>query len=138
VAEFRALDEHVLVENRAALVSKLRDMVQHRLLTPEASAALPFLRREMARQRNLNPLRKTLRHAESAIRAIKPCFLMSPLSVAQLLDGAAPSFDLIIFAEASQLPPEDAVGSTIRGKHLVVVGDPKQLPPTNFFTVMSG
>jgi very-short-patch-repair endonuclease len=138
VAEFRALDERVLLENRAALVSALRDMVQHRLRAPDAAAALPFLRREMARQRNLSPLRKTMRQAEPAIRAIKPCFMMSPLSVAQLLDGAAPSFDLVIFDEASQLPAEDAVGATIRGKQLVVVGDPKQLPPTNFFTVMSG
>jgi superfamily I DNA and/or RNA helicase len=79
-----------------------------------------------------------MRHAEPAIRAIKPCFMMSPLSVAQFLDGAAPSFDLVIFDEASQLPAEDAVDATIRGKQLVVVDDPKQLPPTKFFSVMSG
>jgi very-short-patch-repair endonuclease len=138
VAEFQALDERVLLENRAGLVSTLRDMVQHRLQASDASAALPFLRREMARQRNLSPLRRTMRNAQPAIRAIKPCFMMSPLSVAQLLDGTAPSFDLVIFDEASQLPAEDAVGAIIRGKQLVVVGDPKQLPPTNFFTVMSG
>ena len=53
VAEFRPLDEHVLVENRGALVSKLRDMVQPCLQAPDAAAALPFLRRERARQRNL-------------------------------------------------------------------------------------
>ncbi len=137
VAEFKALDERVLLENRAALVSKLRDTVQHRLQAPDAAAAMPFLRREMARQRGLSPRRRTMKHAEAAIRAIKPCFMMSPLSVAQFLDGAAPSFDLVIFDEASQLPAEDAVGAIIRDKQLVVVGDPKQLPPTNFFTVMS-
>jgi very-short-patch-repair endonuclease len=68
------------------------------------------------------------------VRAIKPCFLMSPLTVAQYLGGAAPSFDLVIFDEASQLPSEDAVGAIARGRQLVVVGDPKQLPPTNFFS----
>ena len=61
---------------------------------------------------------------------------MSPLTVAQLLRGSSVSFDLVIFDEASQLPPEDAVGAVIRGKQLIVVGDPKQLPPTTFF--MSG
>ncbi len=138
VAEFRALDERVLLENRAALVARLRDQVQQRLRDGPAAAGMPYLRREMARQRNLSPLRATLKHAEAAIRAIKPCFMMSPLSVAQLLDGKTPSFDVVIFDEASQLPPEDAVGAIIRGAQLIVVGDPKQLPPTNFFAVMGG
>ncbi|MDQ6892321.1 MAG: DUF3320 domain-containing protein [Acidobacteriota bacterium] len=134
IAEFRDLDSRVLLENRAALVGRLRDRVQHRLQEPDAVAALPFLRREMARQRNLKPLRKTLHETEPAMRAIKPCFLMSPLTVAQCLKAGPPSFDLVIFDEASQLPPEDAVGAIVRGSQLVVVGDPKQLPPTTFFT----
>ena len=138
VAEFRALDRRVLEENRAALVAKLRDRVQAALREPEAAAALPFLRREMARQRGLSPLRRTVREAGAAVRAIKPCWMMSPLTVAQLIGGDAPAFDLVIFDEASQLPPEDAVGAVARGRGLVVVGDPKQLPPTNFFAVQSG
>src|SRR5262245_24173603 len=88
----------------------------------------------MAKQRNLSPLRRTLRDAEPAIRAIKPCFLMSPLTVAQYVRGGKPAFDLVIFDEASQLPPEDAVGAIVRGTQLAVVGDPKQLPPTSFFS----
>jgi very-short-patch-repair endonuclease len=135
IAEFRRLDRQVLAENQAALTSRLRDRAQERLQEPRAREALPFLQREMAKQRNHSPLRKTLRHAESAIRAIKPCFLMSPLSVAQYLAGGEPAFDVVIFDEASQLPSEDAVGAIVRGRQLVVVGDPKQLPPTNFFMV---
>lgn len=133
VTEFRQLDRSVLIENRAALVGQLRERVQHGLRAEPAASGMPVLRREMARQRGLSPLRRTMRAAEPAIRAIKPCFMMSPLTVAQYLDGAAPSFDLVIFDEASQLPAEDAVGAIIRGRQLVVVGDPKQLPPTNFF-----
>ncbi len=64
--------------------------------------------------------------------------MMSPQSVAQLLDAEKATFDLVIFDEASQLPTEDAVGAVFRGNQLVVVGDPKQLPPTNFFAVTSG
>jgi very-short-patch-repair endonuclease len=138
VAEFRRLDELVLRENRAALVGQLRDRVQGRLQEPETRDQLPYLRGQMARQRSLAPLRRTMGQAQAAIRAIKPCFMMSPLSVAQFLDGAQPGFDLVIFDEASQLPSEDAVGAIVRGRHLVVVGDPKQLPPTNFFAVSTG
>jgi very-short-patch-repair endonuclease len=138
VAEFRELDQAVLRENRDALVGRLRDAVQARLREPAAKAAMPFLQAQMARERRHAPLRRTLREAGPAIRAIKPCFMMSPLTVAQLLDGGAPSFDMVIFDEASQLPSEDAVGSIVRGARLIVVGDPRQLPPTNFFSVMSG
>ena len=138
VKEFKRLDERVLKENQAALVGQLRARIQHRLQQPDAAVQLPYLRGQMARQRGLAPLRRTMKQAQAAIRAIKPCFMMSPLTVAQYLDGATPSFDLIIFDEASQLPAEDAVGAIIRGKQLVVVGDPKQLPPTNFFSVMTG
>lgn len=134
VSEFRRLDERVLTENRLALVSRLRDQTQRRLREPDSAAALPFLKKEMAKQRGLSPLRRTLRQAGAAIRAIKPCFMMSPLTVAQYLESIEPSFDLIIFDEASQLPPEDSVGSILRGRQLIVVGDPKQLPPTDFFT----
>lgn len=134
VTEFRQLDQRVLLENRAALVSGLRDRVQHALRKEPAASGMPVLRKEMARQRGLAPLRKTMRAAEAAIRAIKPCFMMSPLTVAQYLSGGSPTFDLVIFDEASQLPAEDAVGAIIRGRQLVVVGDPKQLPPTNFFS----
>jgi very-short-patch-repair endonuclease len=138
VAEFRTLDQAVLAENRDALVGRLRDAVQARLREPAAKEAMPFLQTQMARERRHAPLRRTLQQSGAAIRAIKPCFMMSPLTVAQLLDGGNPSFDVVIFDEASQLPSEDAVGAIVRGRRLVVVGDPKQLPPTNFFSVMSG
>jgi very-short-patch-repair endonuclease len=138
VAEFRALDERVFLENRAALVGELRDRLQHQLRTPDAAAGMPLLRRELAKQRAHAPLRKTLTEANATVRAIKPCWMMSPLTVAQYLRGDAPTFDVVIFDEASQLPVEDAVGAVMRGRQLVVVGDPKQLPPTNFFTASIG
>ena len=138
VAEFKELDQRVLLENRAALISQLRDRVQHQLQQSDIAGCLPHLRREIARQRRHAPLRRTMKEAGGAIRVIKPCFMMSPLTVAQLLDASNPGFDLVIFDEASQLPPEDAVGAIARGKQLVVVGDPKQLPPTNFFQVANG
>ena len=136
VAEFRQLDKLVLSENRAALIRQMRDKVQQEIQRPDIQAGKQFLQRQLARQRGHAPLRRTMSVAGSAIRVIKPCLLMSPLSVAQYLRDASSSFDLVIFDEASQLPPQDAAGAILRGKQVVVVGDPKQLPPTNFFNVI--
>lgn len=138
IKEFQELDERVLKENRAALVGAMRERLQNKLREPETNEAMKFLRRELARQRGLAPLRVTMKQSLSAIRAIKPCFMMSPQTVAQLLDAEKAVFDLVIFDEASQLPTEEAAGAILRGTQLVVVGDPKQLPPTNFFAVQSG
>lgn len=138
IKEFQELDERVLKENRAALAGQMRERLQNKLREPEINEAMKFLRRELARQRGLAPLRTTMKQSLAAIRAIKPCFMMSPQTVAQLLDDEKAKFDLVIFDEASQLPTEEAVGAILRGTQLVVVGDPKQLPPTNFFAVQSG
>jgi very-short-patch-repair endonuclease len=138
IQEFKGLDDTILSDNRLKLVRSLRQRTQQKLQTREVVEALPFLRSQLARQRGISPLRILFRRSLPAIRAIKPILMMSPLSVAQLLDGEQTSFDLVIFDEASQLRTEDAVGAIVRGKQLVVVGDPKQLPPTNFFAVSSG
>jgi len=134
---FRQIDEKVTIENRTNLITRMRYSAQERLGSPQAQEGMPHLRREFARQRRFSPLRKTITQSEQTIRAIKPCFLMSPLSVAQYLQGDHPTFDLVVFDEASQLPTEDAIGAICRGTQLIVVGDPKQLPPTNFFTLQS-
>jgi len=83
------------------------------------------------------PVRKILTRAGVSIQALKPCFMMGPQAVAQYLTPGVIKFDLVIMDEASQLKPEEAIGSIARGGQLVVVGDPKQLPPTSFFSRMS-
>lgn len=138
IKEFRDLDAGVLRENRSILINQLRRGLQDNLRRPEIQDGMRFLRSQLSKQRNLAPLRTTIKHSLAAIRAIKPCFMMSPLTVSQLLDDEANKFDLVIFDEASQLPTEDAVCSILRANQVVVVGDPKQLPPTNFFAVQSG
>ncbi len=108
IKEFQELDERVLKENRASLVAQMRERLQNKLREPETGEAMKFLRRELARQRGLAPLRTTMKQSLAAIRAIKPCFMMSPQTVAQLLDEEKAKFDLVIFDEASQLPTEGA------------------------------
>lgn len=78
-------------------------------------------------------IRKLFDSIPNLLRNLCPCMLMSPISVAQYIDPKYPKFDLVIFDEASQLPTFEAVGAIARGNNLVVVGDPKQLPPTSFF-----
>jgi transcription elongation GreA/GreB family factor len=91
----------------------------------------------MPQQRPRMPVRKILTRAGGSIQALKPCFMMGPQAVAQYLAPGVIKFDLVIMDEASQLKPEEAIGSVARGGQLVVVGDPKQLPPTSFFSRMS-
>ena len=98
-----------------------------------ADSELGRLRRELQKQRGHTPVRQLIKGLPTLLPKLKPCLLMSPLSVAQYLDAGFAQFDLVVFDEASQIPVWDAVGAIARGKQLVVVGDPKQLPPTNFF-----
>ena len=78
------------------------------------------------------PIRTLMQKIPNLLVKLKPCLLMSPISVSQFLPPDS-KFDLVLFDEASQLVPEDAIGAIYRGKTLVVAGDNKQLPPTSFF-----
>lgn len=98
-----------------------------------AHTELHLLEREMDKQRRHIPVRQLVRRAGRALQALKPCFMMGPLSVAQYLAPGAINFDLVVMDEASQLRPQDALGAIARAKQVVVVGDRMQLPPTSFF-----
>jgi very-short-patch-repair endonuclease/DNA polymerase III delta prime subunit len=94
---------------------------------------LALLEHEASKQRSHQPIRSLMQRAVNALQALKPCFMMSPMAVAQYLPAGEVEFDLVVMDEASQMRPEESLGSIARGRQLVVVGDPKQLPPTNFF-----
>jgi very-short-patch-repair endonuclease len=94
---------------------------------------LGLIMHESQKQSRHCRVRDLLGRAGAAVQALKPCFMMSPLSVAQFADAGTLRFDLVIMDEASQIRPEDALGALARGQQMVVVGDPKQLPPTSFF-----
>lgn len=92
-----------------------------------------LIRAEASKMRRHKPLRKVFAQAADVLTAVCPCWMASPLSVSQLLDSGHQYFDFVIFDEASQVLPEDAIPSILRGANLVVAGDSKQLPPTTFF-----
>ncbi len=125
-AEYAALTQYAVCARLAAKLpgGRLGDC-------PEG-CELGILRRECAKKSRQRPVRRLLAETRGVIGALKPCFLMSPLSVSQYLPAEA-SFDLVVFDEASQIPVWDAVGVIARAKQCVVVGDPRQMPPTDFF-----
>lgn len=92
-----------------------------------------ILKHELQKQRRHKPLRQLAVEMGDAMTRLAPCMLMSPLSIAQYLPADQALFDLVIFDEASQIAPWDAIGSIARGKQVVIAGDPRQMPPTSFF-----
>ena len=98
------------------------------------NSEMGLLRRQLQRKVGHLPVRSLIQKIPNLLPRLKPCLLMSPISVAQYLDPSHSVFDLVVFDEASQIPVWDAVGAIARGKEAIIVGDPKQLPPTNFFS----
>lgn len=98
------------------------------------SSDIGILKKAIKSNGRMMSIRKLFDQIPTLLRKLSPCMLMSPISVAQYIDPSFPKFDLVIFDEASQLPTSEAVGTIARGENVIVVGDPKQLPPTSFFT----
>ena len=139
ISRFRSLDTQQLHIARSRIRKQLIDVVpdeKHRALS--ATDELAILLSEMNRKSGRMPLRKLFSKIPNLLTTLKPCMMMSPLSVASYLENNALTFDLVIFDEASQIMPENAIGAIMRGKQVIVTGDTKQMPPTDFFTVSVG
>ncbi len=134
IRKFSELDDKYTALARKLVFAKLSASLPRRRSGPcPEGTELGLLKRECEKRTRQKPVRQLLEQIPTLAPILKPCFLMSPLSVAQYLPPDAEPFDLIVFDEASQIPVWDAIGVIARGKQLIVVGDPKQMPPTNFF-----
>ncbi len=127
---FRELDLERREFARHQVAAKHYSMLPNR---GAQSGEIGIVKREIAKKRRHMPIRKLLVEAGHAIQAIKPVFMLSPISVAQFLAPGVLEFDLLLIDEASQVKPVDALGAMARAKQIIVVGDERQLPPTNFF-----
>ncbi|MBU4547542.1 MAG: DUF3320 domain-containing protein, partial [Euryarchaeota archaeon] len=138
IKEFQELDSRIIELNRKRLFHKLNQEMPLVFGGAAPNSQASILSGELTRKRGHLPLRKLLSKAGGLIKQIKPCFMMSPLSIAQYLDPTTSrmQFDVVIFDEASQVKPEDALGAFLRAKTAVVMGDTNQLPPTSFFDQM--
>lgn len=133
VSRYQSLDRLVVEHTRAQIA------MAHwqRLPAPYAIGQMGVLMREFEKKRRHLPIRQLLTQAGGAIQLIKPVLMMSPLSVAAYLAPGSVSFDLVVFDEASQVKPVDALGALVRANQAVVVGDDHQLPPTSFFDAIT-
>ncbi len=100
----------------------------------KAGSELGILKHENDKKMRHMPIRKLFKSIPNLLLTLKPCLMMSPLSVAYFLDANTYKFDMVIFDEASQVFPQDAIGAIFRAKQVIIAGDTKQLPPTNFFS----
>ena len=127
VTEFRKIDRE-LIDDASNEIVQLA--VSRRPKTGYGQSAL--IRREGEKKRRHIAVRELVDQARDVIQAIHPCFMMSPLAVSQYLPSDI-EFDVVIFDEASQVTPGDAINCIYRGKALITAGDQRQLPPTSFF-----
>jgi very-short-patch-repair endonuclease/DNA polymerase III delta prime subunit len=148
LADFSGPQRQELIEKFHSLDEKLRDFALKRIQAVASDAAnkvksaanlgdiggeIGILRRELQKQKRFKPLRKLFAEIPHALQALKPCMLMSPISVSTFLKPGSCEFDLAVFDEASQLPTAETIPSILRAKQVVVAGDSNQLPPTSFF-----
>jgi hypothetical protein len=126
---FNRTDKLILEKNRSKVALKHWE----RIPRTAANGEVNIIRREINKKKMHMPIRRLLAEAGRAIQAMKPVFMMSPLSIATYIPEGSLKFDMVIFDEASQVKPVDAFGAIMRGSQAVVVGDSKQLPPTSFF-----
>ena len=143
--EFRGAKYETLISRFKDKEEEYRKLVQQELVASLTenlhvgeTAELALVKKTIKSGGRRMSIRKLFNEAPGVLRRLCPCMLMSPISVAQYIDPSFPNFDLVIFDEASQLPTSEAVGTIARGKNAVIVGDPKQLPPTAFFKVNKG
>ncbi|WP_166784461.1 MULTISPECIES: DUF3320 domain-containing protein [Cryobacterium] len=138
---FHGMDRSEVVENYRRLDRGLIDGAVSTIITsavarrPRANyGQASIIRREAEKKKRHIPVRQLVDRARDVIQAIHPCFMMSPLAVSQYLPADL-HFDVVIFDEASQVTPGDAINCIYRGNALIAAGDQRQLPPMSFFAV---
>jgi very-short-patch-repair endonuclease len=143
LSNFRGETHSSLIEEFKELDRRLCQLGPHRVIRESQSHRPPadyiepdgevaILRRQANLQRKHMPVRKLLERIPNLLPRLKPVVMMGPISVSYFLPSTV-KFDLVVFDEASQILPENAIGSIYRGRQVVVCGDSKQLPPTDFF-----
>lgn len=135
-SSFIELDRKVMIIFREEIASNISQR-----FVPKGNGSGPvstytdmsLILHELNKRRRHIPTRQLIKRSGVALMSLKPCVMMSPLSVAQFLEPGKIVFDLVVMDEASQIRPADALGAFARANRVVVVGDSNQLPPSTFF-----
>lgn len=133
IEQFKRVDKELTSLTQQEIFCRLAARVPNFAKEAAQSSELGILQRAIRSNGRGMSIRKLFEQLPNLLPRLCPCMLMSPISAAQYLDPNREPFDLIVFDEASQLPTCKAVGALARGKNAVIVGDPKQMPPTSFF-----
>lgn len=133
IVQFKRIDRELTDLTRQEIFCRLAANVPDCTREAAQSSELGILQRAIRSNGRGTSIRRLFEQIPNLLPRLCPCMLMSPISAAQYLDPGRAPFDLVVFDEASQLPTSKAVGALARGRSAVVVGDPKQMPPTSFF-----
>lgn len=134
VAEYKRMAEDFQILTQKELYARLAARIPRVTDGIDNSSEIGLLNRNISNGGRGLSMRDLFEQIKTLLPRLCPCMLMSPMSVAQYLDLKQEKFDLVVFDEASQMPTSEAVGAIARGNSLIVVGDPKQMPPTSFFS----
>jgi very-short-patch-repair endonuclease len=134
INRFRAISKKFEELTKAELYARLAAKIPSFTKEASQSSEVGMLQRAIKNNGRALSIRKLFDSIPDLLPRLTPCMLMSPISVAQYFDAESAKFDLVIFDEASQMPTCEAVGAIARAGSVIVVGDPKQMPPTNFFS----
>ena len=133
IRQFKAMDQKLAALAQQEIYCRLAARVPNFTKEAAHSSELGILQRAIRSGGRGVSIRKLFDQIPNLLPRLCPCMLMSPISAAQYLDPKREPFQLVVFDEASQLPTCKAVGALARGENAVIVGDPKQMPPTAFF-----
>ncbi len=133
IHDFRKLDAEV-AHTTSEYVAAIAAQTVPDPFAKDSPKEFGVLARELQKKTRHKPVRALFNEMGDRLLDLCPCMMMSPLSVAQFLPSDFSGFDLVVFDEASQMTTWDSVGAIARGKNVIVVGDPKQMPPTSFFS----
>ena len=136
IKRFRQIDRELIEQAGLEIREKLFKTRPETPWVQAGSAETIILKKELNKKRRIKPLRILFSEIPNLILNLKPCLMMSPHTVCQLLDPEVYEFDIAIFDEASQIPPEYAVSTITRAKQVIIAGDRHQLPPTRFFQTL--
>ena len=133
IEQYTRMDQEWTRISREEIYCRLASKVPNFTLEAAQSSELGILQRNIKSGGRGTSIRRLFDQIPNLLPRLCPCMLMSPISAAQYLDPKREPFDIVVFDEASQLPTCKAVGVLARGKDAIIVGDPKQMPPTAFF-----
>lgn len=133
IHQFKELDNELIEITKEEIYYILAHQLPAKYESVSVAKELAILKKAISSNGKGYSIRTLFAQIPQILTRICPCVLMSPISVAQYLSPDMPKFDLVVFDEASQLPTCKAIGVLARGENAVIVGDPKQMPPTSFF-----